>query len=110
MRLEAEARSPGGAARNGNDRLKDFLQCLDVPTAASFRDIALYTEAADTGTGVCDVDHRKGANQEAKQWQQLIGWIEAQSVPHGNLRRAAPARTRLSRDAIRQRVADARSA
>ena len=73
----------------------DFLKCLDVPTAAKFRDVALYTECAEEGTGICDVDHLKSAAGEAESWRALVEWIEQQTVPRGNMRRANPVRARV---------------
>ena len=78
-----------------HDRLMDFLRCLDVPTAAKFRDIAQYTECAEDGTGICDFAHLKAAAGEAKEWRALVSWIERQTAPAGNLRRANPIRARV---------------
>ena len=57
-------------------KLMHFLECLDVPTVATFRDSALYTRMAEHGTGIFDDDADTSAEREAKEWNSLLRWID----------------------------------
>jgi chromosome partitioning protein len=57
-------------------KLMQFLECLDVPTVATFRDCALYTQRADDGTGIFDDVSDASAEREAGEWSNLIRWID----------------------------------
>ena len=81
------------------DKLFNFLQCLDVPTVASFTDATAYTVAAEHGTGIHDVNPTGKMAGELEEWEKLIAWIDAQTFG-GQLRRSAPIRA-----SIRERIA-----
>jgi chromosome partitioning protein len=59
-------------------KLEHFLQCLDVPAVATFRDSPVYTQAAELGQGVVDMIGCRAARKETPAWRALIRWIEAQ--------------------------------
>ncbi len=59
-------------------QLQHFLQCLDIPTVATFRDSPVYTRAAESGQGVVDMKDCRAARKEAQQWWQLLRWIDEQ--------------------------------
>jgi len=65
-----------------HEKLMHFLGCLDVPVVAQFRDSPVYTDAAETGTGVVDMRDVRAARKETAQWKQLTSWIDEQSVEH----------------------------
>ena len=74
-------------------KLEHFLQCLDVPAVATFRDSPVYTQAAELGKGVVDMLDCRAARKETPAWRQLASWIDAQSKSSPDLRRrprAAP--------------------
>jgi chromosome partitioning protein len=57
-------------------KLMQFLECLDVPTVATFRDSAIYTRLAEQGTGIFDDISDLSAEREALEWTRLLGWID----------------------------------
>jgi chromosome partitioning protein len=57
-------------------KLMQFLECLDVPTVATFRDSALYTRRADEGAGIFDDVSDANAEREALEWGKLMHWID----------------------------------
>jgi len=63
-----------------HEKLMHFLECLDVPVVAQFRDSPVYTDAAETGTGVVDMRDIRAARKETAQWKQLIRWLDDQAV------------------------------
>lgn len=63
-----------------HDKLMHFIDCLDVPVAAQFRDSPVYTDAAETGMGVVDMRDVRAARKETAQWKKLITWIDEQAV------------------------------
>jgi len=63
-----------------HEKLMHFLECLDVPVVAQFRDSPVYTDAVETGTGVVDMREIRAARKETAQWKQLIRWIDDQAV------------------------------
>lgn len=84
---------------HGHARLKEFLAQLDVPTAATFRDRAIYMHLADQGDGVVDVPDDREAAAELPQWRALLDWIDTTQASH----RASPARAaRHTGNAYRQ--------
>ena len=69
-------------------KLTHFLDGLDVPTVATFRDSALYTRMAEHGTGIFDDVADSSAQREANEWNNLLHWIDdaiAQSTGHQQL-------------------------
>ncbi len=72
-------------------KLTHFLDGLDVPTVATFRDSALYTRMAEHGTGIFDDVADSSAQREANEWNNLLHWIDdaiAQSTGHATARSA----------------------
>ena len=61
---------------NAYERLKRFLDCLEVPTVATFSDSQLYLRAAEEGAGMLDFQQPQGTDGEAEQWQALVDWVE----------------------------------
>ena len=57
-------------------KLMQFLECLDVPTVATFRDSVLYTRRAEEGTGIFDNIADTNAEREALEWNKLMQWID----------------------------------
>ena len=63
-----------------HDKLMNFIDCLDVPVVAQFRDSPVYTDAVETGMGVVDMRDVRAARKETAQWKKLITWIDDQAV------------------------------
>ncbi|MEM6709279.1 MAG: ParA family protein [Pseudomonadota bacterium] len=61
-----------------HDKLVQFLDCLDVPCVATFRDSPVYTQAAEVGDGVVDMKDCRAARKECVAWWELVNWIDAQ--------------------------------
>jgi chromosome partitioning protein len=59
-------------------KLQHFLNCLDVPTVATFRDSPIYMEAAEVGKGVVDMVDSRAARKETPAWWDLMRWIDEQ--------------------------------
>ncbi len=59
-------------------KLEHFLQCLDVPAVATFRDLPVYATAAEDGLGVMDMKDCRAARKENPAWRELIRWIDDQ--------------------------------
>jgi chromosome partitioning protein len=57
-------------------KLIQFLQCLNVPTVATFRDSTLYTRLAEDGSGVFDDEERPTTAREVREWSTLLQWID----------------------------------
>lgn len=57
-------------------KLMHFLECIDVPTVATFRDSVLYTRMAEHGTGIFDDASDANAEREAGEWNNLLRWID----------------------------------
>ena len=79
---------------NAYERLKRFLDCLEVPTLATFADSQLYLRAVEEGAGILDFQHSQCANAESEQWQALVDWLEANAAKrdgHGAKRETAAA-------------------
>lgn len=64
-------------------QLEHFLQCLDVPRVATFRDSPVYPEAFERGEGIVDLIDCRAARRETPSWRALTAWIERQSVSRG---------------------------
>ncbi len=64
-------------------RLEHFLQCLDVPRVATFRDSPLYPDAFEQGEGVVDLIGCRAARRETPAWRALTAWIERQPMSRG---------------------------
>ena len=59
-------------------KLKYFLECLDVPSVATFHDNPAYSEAAEVGQGIVDMHDCDSVTQDAATWLELVRWIDAQ--------------------------------
>jgi chromosome partitioning protein len=59
-----------------NAKLMNFLQCLAVPTVATFRDSALYTRLADEGSGIFDEAASPTTAREVREWSKLLRWVD----------------------------------
>lgn len=51
-----------------------FLQSLDIPLVAIFKDSQSYIRSAEMGIGVCEMP-RWQVRQEFENWQRLTGWL-----------------------------------
>lgn len=71
-------------------KLKHFLECLDVPNVATFRDAPAYHEAMESGRGIVELPDSRSTRREYAEWKALVEWIDNQ----------VPGETRSS-DAIR---------
>ena len=63
-----------------HEKLMRFLDCLDVPNVATFRDTPAYHDAMEEGKGIVDMPECRAARKENGAWRKLVNWIEAQ--PH----------------------------
>ena len=72
----------------------NFLDCLDVPAVAQFRDSPVYTDAAELGQGVVDMVDCRAARKETAQWKKLIAWIDEHLQPQALARKAPKAADR----------------
>ncbi len=61
-------------------RLNHFLQCLEIPTVATFRDSELYTRMAEKGIGLFDQPDSRNAKRELREWRKLLDWLEPESL------------------------------
>ena len=61
-------------------KLMQFLECLDVPNVATFRDTPAYHDAMAQGKGIVDMPECRAARREHPTWRSLVSWIESQ--PH----------------------------
>ncbi len=71
-------------------KLMQFLQSLDVPTIATFRDSTLYTRLADAGTGIFDEVSDSNTEREAHEWSKLMRWIDATTSKPAGSRQHGP--------------------
>ena len=55
--------------------LEKFVASLNIPFVARLRDTQNYVRAAEIGVGVHDLK-RTGVNQDQRQWEALIRWVE----------------------------------
>ena len=55
-----------------HSKLQHFLECLDVPCIATFRDSPVYTEAAELGKGIADMRDSRSARREMPVWRKLV--------------------------------------
>ena len=56
--------------------LMRFLDTMDLPIVATFRDTQNYVHAADRGIGIHELKTRL-AKEETAEWGSLIQWLEA---------------------------------
>ena len=63
-----------------HEKFMHFLECLDVPNVATFRDSPAYHDAVEQGMGIVDMKECRAARKEHASWVGLVKWIEAQ--PH----------------------------
>jgi len=69
------------------ETLRRFLESLQIPFVATFRDTQNYVHATEKGLGVHELkDHN--VKEERREWEPLIAWLE--SRPLSNLQTAAP--------------------
>ena len=59
-------------------KLAHFLECLDVPNVATFRDTPAYHEAMEQGRGLVELHDSRGARREYSEWRNLVRWIDSQ--------------------------------
>lgn len=59
-----------------HSKLIHFLEGLDVPAIATFRDSAIYTGLADDGCGIFDLEADASVARELDQWHKLLSWID----------------------------------
>jgi chromosome partitioning protein len=78
-------------------KLIHFLECLDVPAVATFRDCALYTRLAEDGEGILDVDDVRRTLGELPQWEKLLAWIEEATTDKQDQRRGPRSASAASR-------------
>jgi len=71
-------------------KLLQFLEGLDVPTVATFRDSALYTRMAEEGTGIFDDVATESAEREALEWCKLMRWIDEVTSQQDGVRQLPP--------------------
>jgi chromosome partitioning protein len=92
-----------------HSKLVSFLDCLNVPTVATFRDSSIYTRLAEDGSGIFDVERDASIERELVQWHALLGWIDeriaaadcsGRSIRHGP--QSATVHPRLDRSALVQ--------
>lgn len=60
------------------DRLRRFLESLEIPFVAAFRDTQNYTHASEQGLCVHELGARN-AREDVRELDQLINWIEKRS-------------------------------
>jgi chromosome partitioning protein len=90
-------------------KLLEFLQCLDVPAVATFRDSPLYTRLADEGSGIFDVAVDARTARELVEWNRLLDWLDVAAStnrPTAEVARRGPrsahVHPRLDRSALLQ--------
>ncbi|MCP5181440.1 MAG: ParA family protein [Pseudomonadales bacterium] len=72
-------------------KLQHFLQCLDVPNVATFRDTGAYHEGMERGCGICELPPSRTTRREYAEWRALVRWIDDQ--PLGNTRSSSGIRS-----------------
>ncbi len=90
-----------------HSKLVHFLDCLDVPSIATFRDSSLYTQLADDGTGIFDLEADASITRELRQWRNVLNWIDQSTrgrseddITVRRSPRAASAHPRLARASV----------
>jgi len=73
-----------------HSKLMQFLDRLDVPTVATFRDSAIYTRLAEEGTGIFDDVSDSSAEREALEWGKLMQWIDDATSLRTGIRQLGP--------------------
>lgn len=56
--------------------LERFLNRLEFPFVASFRDTQKYVQAAELGIGIHELHTRERMQSELAQWAKLVSWLE----------------------------------
>lgn len=54
--------------------LSRFLDSLDIPLVATFRDSQSYVRSAEAGIGLAEMPYRQVA-QELPAWERLVAWL-----------------------------------
>lgn len=57
------------------ETLRRFLQSLDIPFVATFRDTQNYVYASEQGLGVHELKDRN-VKEELREWEPLIRWLD----------------------------------
>lgn len=65
------------------NKLRRFLDSLEIPFVATFRDTQNYVHASERGLGVHELDARN-AREDIRQLNTLIDWIESRQLPAGS--------------------------
>ncbi len=93
-----------------HEKLMHFLDCLDVPNVATFRDTPAYHDAMAEGKGIVDMPECRAARKENGAWRRLVNWIEAQ--PHSDRASVQALRSRpipAGRASIRRKIDSAQA-
>ncbi|HEX7966436.1 MAG TPA: ParA family protein [Gammaproteobacteria bacterium] len=61
------------------DTLKRFLDSLEIPFVATFRDTQNYVHATEQGLGVHELKD-KNVKEEMREWTPLIEWLESRPL------------------------------
>ena len=61
--------------------LQRFLNRLEFPFVAAFRDKQQYVQAAEMGMGIHEMQTRARVRHETAQWKCLVDWLESGAVP-----------------------------
>ena len=72
-------------------RLRSFLETLDIPFVGSVRDAPVYLEAAEQGLGASEMHEPGLSGRETRAWEQIYRWLEQDSLPASLSADAAPA-------------------
>lgn len=89
-------------------KLMHFLDCLNVPAVATFRDSSIYTQLAEDGSGLFDIEPDVGIERELEQWHALLRWLDENALEQSRKDtsrlgpRTATAHPRLDRSAFVQ--------
>jgi len=78
-------------------RLEDFLRCLDVPVITELRDSSAYVSAAETGVGVLEMRENTAASEEYAAWRDIMLWIDRRTSGRRELPRPIQAGKKATR-------------
>jgi len=60
-------------------RLRGFLDSLEIPFVGSIRDAPVYLEAAEYGLGASEMHEPALSGRESRAWEQIFRWLEQES-------------------------------
>lgn len=60
-------------------RLRGFLDSLEIPFVGSIRDAPVYLEAAEHGLGASEMHEPALSGRESRAWEQIFRWLEQES-------------------------------